>query len=93
MGVNDAEAMKRLRPRFEPTEEDRMEWTDLHARILALAFERVLGRANPGSVAFVRCLTPDVVQALAAGRSFAPRELAGLASRRFKRRRWSNYHC
>ena len=51
-----------------------MECTDLHARILALAFERVLGRASPGSVAFVKCLTPDVVQALAAGRSFAPRD-------------------
>jgi DNA phosphorothioation-dependent restriction protein DptH len=51
-----------------------MECTDLHARILALAFERVLGRASPGSVAFVKCLTPDVVQSLAAGRSFALRD-------------------
>ena len=64
VGVNDAEAMKRLRPRFEPAAEDEHEWTELHAKILSLAFERVLGKADSGSVAFVRCLTPDVVQAL-----------------------------
>jgi len=50
-----------------------MEWTDLHAKILALAFEKVLGKAESGSMAFVRCLTPDVVQALAVDVSFAPR--------------------
>ncbi|MEK7993654.1 MAG: hypothetical protein AAB403_07605, partial [Planctomycetota bacterium] len=51
-----------------------MEWTDLHARILAWAFEKVLGEPVSGSMAFVRCLTPDVVQALAADASFAPRD-------------------
>ena len=51
-----------------------MQCTDLHARILALAFEKVLGRASAGSMAFVRCLTPDIVQALAANRSFAPHD-------------------
>ena len=51
-----------------------MLWTNLHARILGLAFERVLGKSNRGSMAFVRCLTPDVVQALATDASFAPRD-------------------
>ena len=32
----------------------------------------MLGASQPGSVAFVRCLTPDVVAALAADESFAP---------------------
>lgn len=50
-----------------------MQWTDLHAKLLSTTFEKVLGRANLGSMAFVRCLTPDVVQALAGDRSFAPR--------------------
>jgi DNA polymerase III delta prime subunit len=50
-----------------------MKWTDLHARLLGLAFEKVLGKADPGSIAFVRCLTPDVVEALATDASFAPR--------------------
>jgi hypothetical protein len=49
-----------------------MAWTDLHGRILARAFERVLGKPVAGSVAFVRCLTPDVVQALAEDASFVP---------------------
>jgi DNA phosphorothioation-dependent restriction protein DptH len=49
-----------------------VEWTDLHARILALAFEKVLGKADSGSMAFVRCLTPDVVEVLAKDASFVP---------------------
>ena len=53
-----------------------MHWTDLHSRFMKQAFEnkKVLG-TNParGSVAFVRCLTPDVVAELAADDSFAPR--------------------
>jgi DNA phosphorothioation-dependent restriction protein DptH len=51
-----------------------MECTDLHAKILGMAFEKVLGSPTAGSMAFVRCLTPDVVQALAANSSFAPRD-------------------
>ena len=51
-----------------------MEWTDLHARILGLAFEKILGKADSGSMAFVRCLTPDVVEVLANDASFAPRD-------------------
>lgn len=51
-----------------------MEWTNLHATILSRAFENVLGKAEGGSIAFVRCLTPDVVKALANDASFAPRD-------------------
>ena len=45
--------------------------TELHARLLANAFEKVLGKADQGSMAFVRCLTSDVVEALARNTSFA----------------------
>ena len=51
-----------------------MEWTDLHGRLLGRAFEQVLGRAESGTVAFVRCLTPDVVAELVADSSFAPHD-------------------
>ena len=46
-----------------------MDWTDLHGRLLARAFEDVLGRPENGAVAYVRCLNPDVVEALGADRS------------------------
>jgi len=49
-----------------------MVWTELHATIFGNAFEKVLGRAEAGSMAFVRCLTPDVVEALATDAAFAP---------------------
>lgn len=49
-----------------------MEWTACHGRLLSQAFERSLGAARPGAVAFVRCLTPDAVRALAKDESFAP---------------------
>ena len=49
-----------------------VEWTTLHGALLARAFERVLGRAEEGAVAFVRCLTPAVVEALATDGEFAP---------------------
>ena len=51
-----------------------MEWTDLHGSVLSRAFERALGRAESGAMAFVRCLTSDVVAALASDRNFDPRE-------------------
>ena len=51
-----------------------MEWTDLHGRLLGHAFKRVLGWAEPGTVAFVRCLTPDVVAELVADSAFAPQD-------------------
>ncbi len=47
-----------------------MEWTDLHGAVLARALEKVLGRAEEGAIAFVRCLTPDVVKRLAEDDSF-----------------------
>ena len=47
-----------------------MNWTELHALLLAKAFERVLGSGAPGTMAFVRCLTPDVVEALAEANLF-----------------------
>jgi DNA phosphorothioation-dependent restriction protein DptH len=47
--------------------------TDLQARLLASALEKVLGTAESASVAFVRCLTPDVVESLASNEAFTPR--------------------
>ena len=49
-----------------------MERTDLHGTLLSEAFEHVLGRSEPGTMAFVRCLTPEVVKLLAADKSFGP---------------------
>ena len=51
-----------------------MEWTELHGILLGRAFERILGQAEPGTLAFVRCLTPDVVARLADDASFAPKD-------------------
>lgn len=45
--------------------------TELHARLLAAAFEKALGKADQGTMAFARCLTPDVVKALASNATFA----------------------
>ena len=47
-----------------------MEWTKLHGQVLGRAFDKVLGRAEPGAMAFIRCLTPDVVAMLAADDNF-----------------------
>jgi len=47
-----------------------MIWTELHPKILGSAFEKVLGKAEAGSMSFVRCLTPDVVEALARDMAF-----------------------
>lgn len=49
-----------------------MEWTPLHGPLLAQTLDRVLGIPQPGAMAFVRCLTPDVIKALGAEPSFAP---------------------
>lgn len=49
-----------------------MEWTELHAAILSKALEKILGNPEKGSMAFIRCLTPDIVKALSLDRSFAP---------------------
>ena len=48
-----------------------MEVSDLHGSLLAQAFEDVLGQAQSGSMAFARCLTPEVLASLCANRSFA----------------------
>ena len=47
-----------------------MEWTKLHGQILGKAFGEVLGRAERGTMAFARCLTPDVVAKLAVDDNF-----------------------
>ena len=47
-------------------------WTELHGRVCADAVKKVLGAPDQGTMAFVRCLTPDVVEALANDTSFAP---------------------
>jgi len=49
-----------------------MIWNELHATILAKTFEKILGKGQSGAMAFVRCLTPEVVETLAADRGFAP---------------------
>ncbi len=49
-----------------------MEWTATHGRLLANAFEQVLGHPEAGAIAFTRCLAPEVVVQLAEDESFAP---------------------
>ena len=49
-----------------------MDWTPLHGTLLGRAFERLLGRPERGAMAFARCLTPDVVAALAKEAAFTP---------------------
>lgn len=49
-----------------------MVWTELHGRLCSGAFERVLGRAEPGAMAFVRCLSPEVAERLGLDHAFAP---------------------
>ena len=49
-----------------------MDWTLLHGTLLGRAFERLLGQPERGAMAFARCLTPDVVAALAADAAFTP---------------------
>src|SRR5688500_15107719 len=46
--------------------------TNLHAQLIAESFAKVLGKPEWGAVAFVRCLTPDVVEALAIDSASAP---------------------
>ena len=49
-----------------------MNWTPLHATLLFQAFEHILGESDQGAMAFVRCLSPEVVERLAAERQGAP---------------------
>src|SRR5262245_29513956 len=47
-------------------------WTNLHGRLCGEAIRKSLGAPDAGTMAFVRCLTADVVERLAADASFAP---------------------
>lgn len=47
-------------------------WTRLHATSLSRSVEHMLGHGEKGTMAFVRCLPPDVVHALAADSNFSP---------------------
>jgi hypothetical protein len=49
---------------------------EVHAKLLSKAFETVLGEPAAGSVAFVRCLTPDIVEGLANAPAFKPESWA-----------------
>ncbi len=49
-----------------------MRWYDLHAELLSKAFEKILGAPDKGTMAFVRCLTPQIVLALASDQKFVP---------------------
>src|SRR5688500_18059733 len=49
-----------------------MKWNELHPTLFSKAFEKVLGQPDAGTMAFVRCLTPDIVKILAADERFAP---------------------
>ena len=49
-----------------------MAGTTLHGPLLAQALARALGEPQPGAIAYVRCLTPDVVERLAADAGFEP---------------------
>ena len=46
--------------------------TTLHGRLLAQALTGVLGDPQPGTIAYLRCLTPDVVEQLAVDAGFEP---------------------
>ena len=49
-----------------------MTGTTLHGSLLAQALAGELGDPQPGAIAYVRCLTPDVVERLAADSGFEP---------------------
>ncbi len=49
-----------------------VQWTRLHGPLLARAFEAVVGRSERGSMAYARCLKPEVVECLASDVEFAP---------------------
>jgi DNA phosphorothioation-dependent restriction protein DptH len=50
-----------------------MQLSEVHANVLSSAFDKILGAPVAGSVAFVRCLTPDIVEALATTAEFTPK--------------------
>jgi DNA phosphorothioation-dependent restriction protein DptH len=46
--------------------------TELHGQLLSQAVKKVLGTADRGTMAFIRCLTPGVIECLARDTGFAP---------------------
>lgn len=46
--------------------------TELHAKILGQSIEKILSTPSTGAVAYIRCLTGDIINALAAVRTFSP---------------------
>ena len=49
-----------------------MYWSEVHASVLARAFEKVLGSPETGSTAFARCLSGEAARELAEDDAFAP---------------------
>lgn len=60
------------------------------APLLALALTDILGRPEPGSMAFVRCLSPDVARGLAADPRFALTgwQVAAVVEKKDTEQRW-----
>lgn len=48
-----------------------MYWTRFHGKLFAEALENLLGDSKAGAMAFVRCLAPDVVEALVNDKTFS----------------------
>jgi DNA phosphorothioation-dependent restriction protein DptH len=51
-----------------------MTLNELHASLLSKAFDHVLGSPEMGSMAYVRCLTSDIVETLAKTMNFSPKD-------------------
>lgn len=49
-----------------------MPLTELQKSLLSRAFSEVLGAAEAGAMAYVRCLTGDILEELAAAPDFQP---------------------
>jgi hypothetical protein len=49
-----------------------MIWTELHGQLFGQGIETVLGNPDLGAMAFIRCLTPEVIESLAQDPGFAP---------------------
>src|ERR1039457_3554104 len=47
---------------------------DIHAELLAKALDKILGKAQEGSIAFVRCLDPSVVRGICSSPAFDLKE-------------------
>ena len=47
-----------------------MDWTKVHGQVLQRTFSSLLGSPEPGAIAFVRCLIPDVVARLTVDQDF-----------------------